>query len=361
MRRLPQRGDGRPLRPLTPIFYPRKRVGAPIVDGTPITPIPCVPSLSIHASEDYDGNTDTVEGNAVVVDGDYAYVGSWYDRLNVFDISDPATPTLVGSITGDSDLDLISTIIKDGDYLYVTAHDADTLVIVDVSTPSSPTKTGVAYDTGSDISSPDGVVKVGDWCYVSGFQVTPVNVSNPASPSIGTPIASGTINTCAGLAQSGDYLYVCLDGATDGIAVVDISTPGSPTHVTTLTDGTNLPSPSSVIVDGDYLYVSNYDGDIIAVVDISTPSSPSVVTGFADSQVDGAWGMVKSGDYLYVAASDARGVAVLDVSDHGSISVVDFVTDAVDDVLFDAISLALSGQYLFVGAYNFVVVDTGCA
>jgi len=70
VRQLPLRGDGKVLRPMTPIFYPRKRRGAIEVGGTPnILPAYCGwdgGSASVQGSDSLDFGTASTQGTDTI-------------------------------------------------------------------------------------------------------------------------------------------------------------------------------------------------------------------------------------------------------------------------------------------------------
>ena len=69
--------------------------------------------------------------------GSYAYVAAagTSDSLVVVDVSTPSNPSLVGSTAVSSGT---GYVVLSGSYAYVPASGSDSLVVVDVSTPSSP-------------------------------------------------------------------------------------------------------------------------------------------------------------------------------------------------------------------------------
>ena len=71
----------------------------------------------------------------IAVSGDYAYVASYAsDAMVVIDISTPSNPTRVGEITGVVNyLDYARGIAVSGDYAYVTSYTSDAMVVIDIS------------------------------------------------------------------------------------------------------------------------------------------------------------------------------------------------------------------------------------
>ncbi|CAK8988684.1 PKD domain containing protein, partial [Durusdinium trenchii] len=99
-------------------------------------------SPSILASTEYDA-ANLVMCEGVAVDGNYAYVTTWSDSasasyLAVVDISDPTSPSIVGSII-DGTLGPAMTIAADEGHVYLPSGTGDGMIVVDVSDPSNPT------------------------------------------------------------------------------------------------------------------------------------------------------------------------------------------------------------------------------
>ena len=79
----------------------------------------------------------SVDGSALAIDvqGDYAYVGDWGYRFQVFDVSNPCNPTrLYGDVETTQE---IADLVVHGDYAYL-ANDRNGLVVYDISNPNLP-------------------------------------------------------------------------------------------------------------------------------------------------------------------------------------------------------------------------------
>ncbi len=127
--------------------------------------------------------------NALAIEGDYAYVGMG-TRLGVVDISDPANPQLVGvtapeeRFAGSEDF-VVADVDVLGDYAYVVnrGYHQDVepnwnegLLIVDISNPATPQVVG--RETIS--SYPEQIEIVGNLAYVAGLATLHVfDLSNP--------------------------------------------------------------------------------------------------------------------------------------------------------------------------------------
>ena len=109
--------------------------------------------------------------------------------------------------------------------VYVADGPSGGLRVVDVSDPNSPTEVG-SYDTpgwANDVAVAGTIVYVADWN--SGLRV--VDVSNPTSP---TEVGSyDTPGNAQGVAVAGTTAYIA-DGY-GGLRVVDVSNPSSLTEV----------------------------------------------------------------------------------------------------------------------------------
>lgn len=87
--------------------------------------------------------------NAVVVNGNYAYVGSYANGgVQVFDISTPGSPTRVGGILPNSTNRIygIYDMEISGSYLYVSSYSYHTITVLDISTPTNPTYVAKVQD-----------------------------------------------------------------------------------------------------------------------------------------------------------------------------------------------------------------------
>ena len=158
--------------------------------------------------------------------GSYAYVASIYtDSLTVIDISNPAAPVQVGTVST-ADLEGAASVAVSGGYAYVAGSYANSLTIIDISNPAAPAQVGT-------ISSPDielarVVVVSGGNAYVASSAVgslTVIDISNPAAPpQVGT-ISTADLEGAFGVAVSGTYAYVAAANA-DSLTVIDLGSGG---------------------------------------------------------------------------------------------------------------------------------------
>jgi Tfp pilus assembly protein PilV len=113
---------------------------------------------------------------------------------------------------------------------------------------------------------------------------------------------------------AGNYAYVIRAGTTTNFAIVDISTPSSPTLVGSLTlAGT----PVNIAILGSYAYVSSTtDTTELQVVNVATPTAPVLAGSYnAAGNTDGA-GIFAVGSVLYLgrAAGAAQEFHVINIA-----------------------------------------------
>ncbi|MBF0094465.1 MAG: DUF4347 domain-containing protein, partial [Alphaproteobacteria bacterium] len=217
-------------------------------------------------------------------------------------------------LTGSYDTELAYGVAVSGNYAYV-ADDRAGLRVIDISNPVSPSLLGT-YDTPGYAS---GVVVNGTYAYVAdlnrGLQV--INISNPASPSLAG--SYGTSGNTFSVAVSGNYAYVA--DASSGLRVINISNPASPSLVTTYdTSG----SARGVVISGNYVYVAD-DTEGLRVIraapnSVSTTTDtaaitvtdnvPPTVTGVSSTTVNDSY---KVGDYIAVTVTFNEAVTVTGV------------------------------------------------
>lgn len=265
-----------------------------------------------------------VIGLSVAVSGNYTYVADRENGLEIFDVSDPSLPELVGKY----DNGCVWDVIVSGNYAYLawsldggTPHGS--LVIVDISDPSAPNYVGKYDGVSTDLFSVEG-----NYAYVTPLvgKVGIVDISDPSAPeNVGTYYPS--LLNFSVTAVSGNYSY---EKSGDNIRIVDISDPAAPVIASTYpTDGVVS------LVSGNYAYVPN--GSRVEILDISDPSSP-MLAGTYDT--DGSVSAV-SGNYAYLTNGSC--LEILDISDLSS-------PELAGTYDTDGSVSAVSGNYVYVAA-----------
>jgi hypothetical protein len=237
--------------------------------------------------------------------------GNAYAYLQVVDISEPTSPTLLGSVqlprTPVPDVTHATGVTVVGTLAYVTAAYGG-LYVIDVSNPSSPNIVGHLDTPGvaEDVAVTGSTGYVAD--YSAGLQV--IDVSNPAAPAI-----IGTVDTpgnAFGVALSGSIAYVADEFA--GVHVIDVSNSHVPVILGTVANPGTLQIPGNaqdlVAVD-THVYVADGKSGLL-VIDASNPHSPALI-GSVDTP-GYTWDLSVDGTRAYVA-DDAGGLSIIDVSD----------------------------------------------
>ena len=233
------------------------------------------------------GSVGSYPGRDVVVAYPYAYQGENGSFLHVIDVTDPTAPFEVGSVPAGGS---IYGLAISGHFVYAGTANWK-LQIFDVSTPSSPFLAG-QLDLG-DYGY--GVAVSGSLVYVAagnhGLRI--IDVSDPTAPYEVGGVSS--VNQTDGIALYGTYAVVsCWNFA---LEIVDVSNPAAPFYVY---QG-SLPSEGErVAVIGDLALIADSNAGLV-VYNIADPSAPSQV-----GIVDTIYGLdVKAaGTTAYLADSD---------------------------------------------------------
>ncbi|GAB4279023.1 MAG: hypothetical protein Kow0056_11860 [Coriobacteriia bacterium] len=254
----------------------------------------------------------------VAFSGKHVFGGVYSDtpsdrELLVVDASDPTSPQVEATLQLDSPPTDIEVV---GDIAYV-ASDFGAINIVDISDPASPTVIGQTstWEAAWIIGVADGTLYVGKVNDLMAFDVSdPTNPVEKYSLTLPDRVTGGTV--------VGDMAVLACQYA--GMQIVDISGPGAPSIVGTYdTDGFT----SDIIVRGDVAYLlenkdnSEMDRPVdpedlgVLAVDISDPSSPveldrcSWETGYS--------GAIVAAGYVLLAA-DGRDLRVVSIGDSGA-------------------------------------------
>jgi hypothetical protein len=189
----------------------------------------------------------------VALNGDYAYVSTDLGTVEVVDVSSPGLPTTVASvpIPGAG-----NRVVVSGDHLFV-ADGTDGLVVFDVSVPDAPVNvaSGILPDGG------DGLAVAGDRAYVKASasgNLYVVDVSSPGSPVI---LGSVTLQTGAtlNLDEANGVVYAQFNegGARHGFEIVDVTDPTSPFLVESIYDDPHALGSTVIVGSQIFSYYGN--------------------------------------------------------------------------------------------------------
>ena len=300
----------------------------------------------------------------------YAAVAAFDDNaLQVVNITDPDDPRPLGHLsdTGSTALNQAWAVapFESGGrtYAVVTSYGEHGIQVVDLTNPASPTAAGRLTDTtGTALNEAQGAetFESGGRTYAvvtsfadNGIQV--VNLTNPASPTAAGRLTDTSSRTLGGaysvaVFESGGRTYaVVASFADNGIQVVDLTDPASPTAAGSLT-GTLYRNAYAVdtIKIGGFIYgVVGTDSDIVALVDLTDPDNPRPTGSVGVSSSAFSLTAFESGGYHYALVGPGYGHTNLDLVD---------VSDPANPVLLDtlndgpATALAAAGKSAFFSA-----------
>jgi hypothetical protein len=238
----------------------------------------------------------------IAIDGSYAFIFGYHDRLRIIDIANPENPQFVGDVAIDAEVD---NVWVEGNYVYAAAGLMG-MLIIDVSNPFAP-EIITEFPASSDIES---IVVIDTLAFVAGRFIYPSSKSfqiiNVAD--IYHPVLVGYIDENIGwnhdMIVEGDYAF--LANCYEGLVIVDISNLTAPSIITQLADITH---PRVLGKVDDYLFM-DFGFDTLQVFDVSTPDSPEQV-GFHEIGKSAIDFDILDG-YLFVAGDD---LPILDVFD----------------------------------------------
>jgi len=273
-------------------------------------------------------NLDGVRGVETVTIGGSTYVvaaAQLSDKIVIFDISDPSNPTSVGSLADTDDGNSGNTYELDGPveldiatiggkpYAVVAAYTDKGIDIIDISDPTNPTSVGRATSSNCPTSCTSykeldnpydvAITTIGDSTYAvvtayndDGVQI--IDISDPTSPSATEHVShsnqAGSFTELnhpidVEIATIGGSTYaVVAAGVDDGVQIIDISTPSSPSATSTIEDDSTkeLDGANGVAIttigSSTYAVITGTNDDGISIIDISTPSSPVYVSELED-------------------------------------------------------------------------------
>jgi hypothetical protein len=322
---------------------------------------------------------DSIDVMGLALSGNYLYTSAIHTALAVFDVSDPAQPSLAWSFNEPSAIGRVSIY----DNLAFIRAGTSGLWILGVSnawapeilshyrTPRSTTAVAsyrnyaYAADTDSgiqilDISDPRyphhessfpvftyyRIVIDSSYAYIAqpSQGLTILDLSQPANP-----ILAGAVDLPGseiGVFVQGNRAYVTTSDTTSqyDISIIDVSNPSSPDAM----GNCQLPDrPMNLWVSEQYAYLACRGAGLV-IVDVSNPSSPFVAAIY--DTIGRAMDIAIQNDRVF-AAYDTSGVLALNISDptHPTL-------EASFDTPGTATGLALIGEYVYVADYKSLLI-----
>jgi hypothetical protein len=236
---------------------------------------------------------------AVTLDKDHnlAYVADG-SNLQIVEIKPPAL-TLAGSC---SPYTLATNLTIDNSYVYLAEELDRKLDIINVASPSSPLVAATYSSTGWGRIYATAIKD--NYAYVAngtdGLSI--LNISTPSSPAFVSQCKTSA--EARDVVVNGNYAYVA--DATSGLQTIDISNPSAPLLVDSDDTAGNA---NAIAICGDYLYVADWTGGL-QIFDIVAPSNPAWVANYS---TDWASDVFIDDHYVYVAARSS-GLYILDIT-----------------------------------------------
>ncbi|MFC1658224.1 NosD domain-containing protein [Candidatus Omnitrophota bacterium] len=302
---------------------------------------------TISSGPTYVGSVATGRTTDIYVSGKYAYVATgWDDELKIVDISNPSSPTVVGTFAHSLIENAAGAPFAASGYVYMKG--TDSLLIIDVSNPSSPSLVGYCTDA-TNLAGAASVYVSGRYAYLGTSTGSPdygwlavVDISDPASPSY-VARSPATFRVDSVFVNS-RYAYLAIDTNQWSFRILDISDPSSPSIVSDLGEYPGLGSGKDIYVSGRYAYLAANTN--FTVIDVSDPDSPTIKGTYAiDSD-----SVYVSGKYAYLGCPSDDTIRVLDISNPSSPSLVASYSNA---SYYNADSydhIFVSGKYLYAGS-----------
>ena len=327
-------------------------------------------------------------------------------KLNpVYSLTGSSISGVLGSIT-----EIHIVTIDSTPYAIVsnTTDDYDGIIIIDISNPKNPMAVSAitgnsTTDQNKEFENSGGISNVTidsiPYALIPSFatdRINIVNLSNPADPTVTSSIRDGsTFDTLDGAAdiahfQIGESIYAIIASAYDnGIQIIDITNPASPTAVSSATDDDRdsanntfdvLEEVNNVITvqigASTYALVTAGKNDSVQIIDISNPADPLAVYAITDGDRDSnnntfdVLGRAKGtitvqiygSTYALVASGRDDGVQIIDISNPADPLAVYSVTDGSLDSsnnTFDALDGASDISIVTIGSFTYAIVVSG--
>ncbi|MCK4673989.1 T9SS type A sorting domain-containing protein, partial [candidate division WOR-3 bacterium] len=234
---------------------------------------------------------------AVAVQGNFVFLANHWLGFWIVDVTNPQNPVSADSLFFGSALD----ITVDGNYAYGAAY-SDGVAIINITDPYNVYLEG-SLDTPGQSKGVDGC---SNYVYVADrWSTRIINVIDPANPVL-IGVYTNLKDFASDVAISGNYAYVTYRSR--GLRIVDISNPYFPNEVG-FWDTPYI--ARGIAVSDSYAYVADADSGL-RIIDITNPFSPYEV-GYCNT-IGWVEHAVISGDYAYLACGNSGFLKIIDIS-----------------------------------------------
>jgi hypothetical protein len=275
-------------------------------------------------------------------DGTIAYIADGMNGLQIIDISNPNSPTLLSTFNLEYHITYDIALSKDGTKAYI-ANDFAGLKIIDISNPRRPTLY-YTYNTGGYVmrvilSKDETKAYILEKNY--GFEI--IDISEIANYKI---TLLGTLHNTRGETQgaitlSNDGTKAYIANGRKGLQIIDISNPRNPTILGSLRNTTyGVGQDITLSKDGTKAYIAD-KAEGLKIINILNPKNPTLIGSFKSVNffVLGVT-LSKDGTKAYLAVGES-GCAVVDISKPFNPSLIG---DPINTASFDDESEDLSWQ-----------------
>ena len=227
----------------------------------------------------------------VHISGNHAFIPGGLGGLNIVDISQPNTVSVVGEyFASGCDYGRIYSWITHGNYAYGNGRECG-VHIVDISDISNPSFVNIY---GAENRRYEHASVLGNTLFFATHQMG-VDIVSAENPNTLTSIAIIPTHNAWATYPENDFLYIA-DG-TSGLIVVDISDLASPTIISeTPTSG----SAKDLLKKGNFLFMA-VGADGVDMFDVSNPESPQFISNYNTSgfatRVDGNDSLIVVSDW----------------------------------------------------------------
>ncbi|MCB5223629.1 MAG: beta-propeller domain-containing protein [Candidatus Cloacimonadaceae bacterium] len=255
----------------------------------------------------------------IVLDGDYAYLGTAGSGVRVVDITNPQSIKEVGYYwLGDG----VSRMILKDNLLYVNS--GYSVICLDISDPVQPQMLGTIC---SYVSSTTDFDIDGDHLYVCyDYHIITFNIADPANPwlvATAEPDWNGTpwnLSQLDNIRVKNSIAYLSCDDY--GFAVLDLSEPGIAHYLGScqFPQGQYYFTYTDIEIDGNLAYVSR--GDVLTIFNIDQSFIPSQIGSVSMPDIRN---FTLQGNEAFVTTYDAH--YRVDVSNPALPQIIDIVDD----------------------------------
>ncbi|MFO7659508.1 MAG: hypothetical protein R6V77_01225 [Candidatus Cloacimonadaceae bacterium] len=275
---------------------------------------PSIPhEVGFYSSGDFHPQCIAISGNHLYLGNGSVFVDVQpHVCFSIVDVSNPLSPVWVNNVYEEHQNAISIQIIGNHAFVTTEGQNYNKIVIFDVSNPEVPVEVSQITIHSYYVTVSGNHIFLIDKVLGQSYRLLVYNISDMQNPQLVSTYPLNTYQAYNGIDIEGVYLY--LSHGTD-MQVISISNPAAPFLVSSLATNNCI----DVKVLSNFAYIN--DENHLHIVDVHSPFSPTIISSYDSLLVGFGSRIAVAQNYVYFSGNNGQrlGINIIDVTDPNDI------------------------------------------